>query len=470
MTHYHIVGIGGSGMSAIAHLLIDRGAQVSGSDRQDGPALAALRQRGARISVGHHADHVLGADIVLASAAIPADHVETAAARAAGIPLQSRADLWRAWSQERRIIAIAGTHGKTTTTAMTALALRAGGINCGWLVGAEVPELGGTAAWGDPQAPLVIEADEYARAFLALTADAAVITGVEWDHPDQFASPEAYRAVFVEFAGQVRDPRRLLLCADDAAELLAELPEARTYGVDELLSSNPQSCRTAPLDWSATDLVERDGQLHFQLWQYDQRRFTRRSVADAALSLSGVHNVRNALAALAIADLYGAERSAALRALAAFHGSARRFSIVGSAHDVLIIDDYAHHPTAVRLTIDAVQARYPGRRVLAYLQPHTFSRTAALAAQWQDAAAAADAVLVGDIYAAREQGDNVGVARQLAAQMRAAGTAATWIGTPAAAAQQLAAIAQPTDVVLIMGAGDSTTVGPLLLQLLEGRQ
>jgi UDP-N-acetylmuramate--alanine ligase len=469
MTHYHIVGIGGSGMSALAHLLLDRGHQVSGSDQQDSPALAGLRQRGAAVSIGHHADQVQGAEIVLTSAAIPADHVETAAARAAGIPLQTRADLWRAWSQERPIIAIAGTHGKTTTTAMTALALRAGGINCGWLVGADVPELGGAAAWGDAAAPLVVEADEYARAFLALTPETAIITGVEWDHPDQYPTAEAYRAVFAEFAGRVRDPRRLLLCADDAAELLWDLPEALTYGVDEVLSRDPQSCRTAPLDWAATDLEERDGQLHFQFWHYDQRRFARRLVGPAALSLSGIHNVRNALAALAAAELYGADRSAALSALAAFRGSARRFSIIGSMHDVLVIDDYAHHPTAVRLTIDAVRSRFAGRRVLAYLQPHTFSRTAALAEQWQSAGAGAALLLVGNIYAAREQGDNIGVARELAAQMAAAGTAAEWVGTPADAAERLAQLVQPGDVVLIMGAGDSTTVGPQLLQRLEAR-
>ena len=197
-SHTHIVGIGGAGMSAIAHLLLERGDQISGCDRALSATTAALVAKGATIVQGHSAEHLPTVDRLLVTSALPADHVELVAAHECGLAVQTRHDLWREWSSERAVVAISGTHGKTTTTAMTALILHHAGLHPGYLIGAHVPALGGSAAWGS--GPLVIEADEYARTFLALTPQIAVITNLDWDHVDIYPTQAAYDAAFREFA------------------------------------------------------------------------------------------------------------------------------------------------------------------------------------------------------------------------------------------------------------------------------
>ncbi|MDW8403755.1 UDP-N-acetylmuramate--L-alanine ligase [Chloroflexus sp.] len=471
MSHYHIIGIAGAGMSAIAHLLLDQGHTVSGSDLTANRATAALAARGAQIWQGHDAAYVRGADFVLATAAIRGSHPELEAAATLGIPRLSRADLWRAWSAQRPVIAVAGTHGKTTTSAMTALALRAGGVPCGFLIGAEAPDLGGSAQWGDPAAPLVIEADEYDRVFLALTPAMAIVTNVEWDHPDIYPSAEAYAAAFATFAGQVRDPRRLLLCADDpGAAALDANGTARLYGIDEQIACDPVSCRLAPLDWTASRVTVTATGQQFDLWYYDRRTFARRLAALVTLAVPGLHNVRNATAAVAAAALWGADLEAAVAALATYRGSSRRFELRGAAAGVTVIDDYAHHPTEVQATVAAAHQRYPGRRVIVYVQPHTFSRTRSLWEQWPNACRAATVVVIGDVYPAREQGDPAALATELAAYLAANGIVAHYAGAPAAAAAMLTTLAQPGDVVLTLGAGDSDRVAALVLERLQAAQ
>lgn len=462
--HYHIVGIAGAGMSAIAGLLLDQGHTVSGSDLVANRLTAALAARGATIYQGHDAAHVAGADTVLATAAVRADHVELAAARAAGIPISGRAELWRQWSGQRPVVAVAGTHGKTTTSAMIAVALRGAGLAAGYLIGAEVPELGGNAAWGEPAAPLVIEADEYDRAFLALSPAIAVITNVERDHPDIYPDAVSYSAAFARFAALAPNPAHVVACGEDAGVLALGLAEATRYGIEEALASDPVSCRLAPLDWAASGVVPTPGGgVSFDLWRYNRRRFAQQRLGRQALRLPGAHNVRNALAALAVCALLAAPLDAAAAALAHFGGSARRFELKGEAGGVTVIDDYAHHPTEVQATLAAARQRYPGRRLVAYLQPHTFSRTAALLAQWPAACHAADLLLVGDVYAAREQGDTAALAQELAARAIATGIDARYVGDLASAAAVLATTTQPGDVVLILGAGDGDRVGLALL-------
>jgi UDP-N-acetylmuramate--alanine ligase len=468
MTHYHIVGIAGAGMSAIASLLLDQGHAVSGSDLASNRLTAALAARGATVSIGHSPANLVGAEAVLATAAVPAEHLELAAARARGIPVLKRDDLWRAWSGQRRVVAVAGTHGKTTTSAMIAVALRGAGLNPGFLIGSEVPDLGGNAAWGDPAAPLVIEADEYDRAFLSLRPAAAVITNIEWDHPDIYPSAAAYAAAFAQFAASLEHPRQLVLCGDDAGAAELSAPAATVYGIEERLASDPVSCRLAPLDWAASGVAANpQGGASFELWRYDRRRMAQRRAGTQDLRLPGEHNVRNALAALAIAELLGADMAGASAALASFRGTARRFELKGEAQAVTVIDDYAHHPTEVRATLAAARQRYPGRRIVAYLQPHTFSRTVALLAQWPAACAAADILLVGDVYAAREQGDPAAAAAALAAQIAAAGVSARHSGDVAASAAALIGLARPGDLVLTMGAGDGDAIGAALLEHLR---
>jgi UDP-N-acetylmuramate--alanine ligase len=465
--HYHIVGVAGAGMSAIAALLLDQGHAVSGSDISGNRLTAALAARGATIHQGHSPAHVAGADAVIATAAVRPDHPELAAAAAAGVPIVSRGDLWRDWSAARPVVAVAGTHGKTTTSAMIAVALRGAGVQCGYLIGAAAPDLGGNAAWGDPAAPLVIEADEYGRAFLALAPAVAVITNVEWDHPDIYASADDYSAAFRQFAAQ---SRRLVVCGDDAGVEALGLAEADFYGIEEALATDPVSCRLAPLDWTASGVRPTPaGGTSFDLWRYSRRRMAQQRVGGLELRLPGAHNVRNALAALAACGALGADLQAAAAALAGFGGTARRFESKGEAAGVTVIDDYAHHPTEVRATLAAARARFPGRRVVAYLQPHTFSRTTALLDDWATACADADLLLVGDVYASREQGDAPGLARALAARIAATGVKARHAGDLDTATAALRDLVRPGDVVLTLGAGDGDRVGDALLDGLRGR-
>jgi UDP-N-acetylmuramate--alanine ligase len=467
--HYHIVGIAGAGMSAIASLLLEQGHTVSGSDPATNRLTAALAARGALVHLGHDPAHVAGADVVLATAAVRPDHVELAAAWAAGVPVIGRAELWRRWSAERRVVAVAGTHGKTTTSAMVAVALRGAGVQAGYLIGSEVPDLGGNAAWGDPAAPLVIEADEYDRVFLALTAEVGVITNVEWDHPDIYPSAEDYGAAFAQFASQVRDPRRLILCGDDGGASALNTPDAVLYGIEEALATDPVSCRLAPLDWTASGVATNDrGGASFDIWRYSRRRMAQQRAGSQELLLPGAHNVRNALAALAVCEALGADVRLASAALAGFRGTARRFELKGEAGGVTMIDDYGHHPTEVRVNLAAARERFPGRRIVAYVQPHTFSRTAALMDDWATACGDADLLLVGDVYAAREQGDAPGLAVALAGRIAAAGVDARYAGAIGAAAERLIELVRPGDVVLTFGAGDGDKVGVRLLEHLRG--
>ncbi|NNJ10461.1 UDP-N-acetylmuramate--L-alanine ligase [Chloroflexales bacterium ZM16-3] len=466
--HYHIVGIAGAGMSAIANLLLDQGHCVSGSDQASSRLTADLAARGATLHVGHSPAHMRGADAVVATAAVRPDHPELEAARELGIPVLKRGDLWRDWSQQRRVVAVAGTHGKTTTSAMIAVALRGAGLNPGFLIGSEVPDLGGNAAWGDPDDPLVIEADEYDRAFLSLRPALAVITNIEWDHPDIFPSAEAYDAAFAEFAALVSAPGQLVLCGDDAG--VGRLPPSGAvfYGIEERLANDPISCRLAPLDWTASGVAGMpSGGVRFDLWQFDRRRMGQHRVGAQELAVPGAHNVRNALAALAVAALLRVDMAGAVVALGAFQGTTRRFELKGEAGGVTVIDDYGHHPTEVRATLAAARMRYPDRRLVAYLQPHTFSRTEAMLDQWPDACAGADILLVGDIYAAREQGDPAALAATLAGRIAAAGVNVRHSGDVVASAAALIGLAHPGDVVITFGAGDGDAVGMELLRHLE---
>lgn len=439
--HYHIVGIAGAGMSAIAHILLDQGHTVSGSDLSANQATALLSGRGARVYQGHDPGYVAGADVLLTTSAARADHPELLAAQAQGIPLRKRADLWRDWSQQRAVIAVAGTHGKTTTTAMIALVLMRAGFDPGFLIGADVPDLGVSARWGDPAAPLLIEADEYDRTFLALRPRIAVITNIEWDHPDIYPTATDYFAAFAQFAAQTSE---VMLLGEGCA--LGDIPVRRsTYGLAE------------GSDYRAVLL--------------EQTPLTRFSVGAAQFTLQvpGLHNVHNALAAVAVADQLGVATPLLAAALHDFRGTGRRFELKGSSAGITVVDDYAHHPTEVRATLAAARqwvlrsGSGASGRVVAYLQPHTFSRTMALFDLWPHAFADADLVLVGDIYAAREQGDAAALAQRLTAHIAAVHPAVQYVGNVAAAVQATLKLLQPGDLLLTLGAGDGYRVGEAVL-------
>jgi UDP-N-acetylmuramate--alanine ligase len=468
MTHYHIVGIAGAGMSAIANVLLDQGHTVSGSDMQRNALADALAARGATIHTGHAASNVAGADALVATSAVRPDHAELAAARAQGIPVLKRADLWREWSRQRDIVAVAGTHGKTTTTALIALALDRAGLNPGFLVGGEVPDLGSNARWGSPSAPLVIEADEYDRTFLSLAPRVAVITNVEWDHVDIYPTQAEYEAAFAEFAAAVREPQHLIVCGDDQGALRVAGPRSTQYGIDELIARDPVACRRALLDWSAANIRVADGETRFDIWHYDRTSLAMRHMGEWSIRLPGEHNIRNALAALAAARAVGAPLRAVAEALASYRGAGRRFELKGEAGGVLVIDDYAHHPTEVRVNLAAVRRRYPGRRIVAYLQPHTYSRTRALLDDWATAFGDADVVRIGEIYAARET-DTLGVDSAVLARHIAHSDARS-AGDVGAATAELLHVVQPGDLLLTLGAGDGYKVGERVLAELQKRE
>ena len=468
MAHYHIIGIAGAGMSAIANVLLDQGHVVSGSDPQPSALSDALAARGVAIAAGPDLAPATRADALVVTSAARPDHPEIVAARARGVPILKRADLWRAWSAQREVVAIAGTHGKTTTTAMIALVLLQAGLDPGFLVGGVVPDLGVNARWGGPRAPLVIEADEYDRTFLALAPRLAVITNVEWDHVDIYRTPEDYDAAFRTFAASVRAPQHLILCGDDAGVRRAiDRPEALQYGIDELVARDPGSCWRAAFDWSAARVQAAEEGTRFELWHYDRRTFAMRNLGLRTIRLPGAHNVRNALAAIAVATALGVPQETIAAALAAYRGAGRRFEVKGQAGGITVIDDYAHHPAEARATLAAARSRYPGRRLVVYLQPHTYSRTRALLDAWATAFGDADVVRIGEIYAAREH-DPLGMSSAVLAG-RIDHPDVQAVGGLNQAIAELVRLLRPGDVLLTLGAGDGYKVGEAILATFAGR-
>ncbi len=469
--HYHIVGIGGAGMSAIAHILLDQGHTVSGSDMQASRQTHVLVNRGATVYTGHNAAYVAGADAVLATAAAARDHVELVAAHDASIPVLKRSDLWREWSQQRPIIAVAGTHGKTTTSAMIAFIFEVAGREPGFLIGSDVPDLGSSAHWGNPVAPMIIEADEYDHAFLALHPQMAVVTNVEWDHPDIYPSDDEYQQTFATFASQVEG--LIVTCGDEgtlgawAAGLHSSRVPLITYGIEE------------QNDYCARLLTE-SGLPQYQVVQKKGARVLVQSNNGGnwqslliTLGVPGLHNVRNSLAALVVAGASGIAPETAADALARFRGTARRFERRGEVNGITVTDDYAHHPTEVAATLHAARSYAGGRRVIAYVQPHTYTRTELLLSAWAKVFAHADVVLVGNIYPARETrpaGSEVALAQQVVRGAAAWHRDVRYAGTIDEATALLHELVQPGDFVLTMGAGDSVRVGEMLLEQLQEAQ
>lgn len=453
--HYHIVGIGGAGMSALAHVLLDQGHHVSGSDLATNRQTAALNIRGVATYQGHHPDYIAGADALLVTSAVRPGHPEVAAAQEAGIPLLKRTDLWREWSQQRSIIAVAGSHGKTTTTAMIALVLSQAGLNPGFLVGSDPFDLEMSAQWGDPAAPMVIEADEYDHAFLSLYPSIAVVTNIDWDHPDIYPDAVTYRQAFVRFAGQTNDV--VLMCGDRGQGTVPTLPGAASprtlsYGLDET-----NDYRAVPAHPS--------GSFPYTVYKGEQMLYD-----DYRLASAGLHNIRNGLAVFAVADLLGLDMATVGETLHTFRGTARRLETKGEAVGITVIDDYAHHPTEVRATLAALRQRYGTRRIVAYLQPHTYSRTRALLPQWGEAFADADVVLVGAIYAAREVfPDDVSpddLANQLVQQIARFHHDVCYVGNIDTAVEAGRARLCEGDVLITLGAGDGYLVGETIIERL----
>ena len=442
----HFMGIAGAGMSGLALLARQQGVTISGCDN-DPSGAADLAALGVEIWRGHDPGHVVGARALVVTAAVPGDHPELERARALGVPVVRRADALSQAVAGGTVVAVAGTHGKTTTTVMVTEALAAAGRDPTGLAGGRVARWGGNARVGKGRRELfVVEADEFDRAFLSLAPTVAVVNNVEADHLECYGgSVAALEDAFAEFAGRAR---RAIVGADDAgaARVAARLavPVWRVglgAGVDVRIADPA--------------LGERGSAARIEL--------PGGRVLALRLRVPGLHNLRNAAAALAVVHELGADLEQALAALAEFGGVGRRFERVGEAGGVTVVDDYAHHPTEVAATLAAARQAFPRRRVVAVFQPHLFSRTALHGEALGRALAAADVVVVAPIYAAREQ-PLAGVSADLVAR-GAAGAGATTIAVRerAGLTERVVETVRAGDVVFTLGAGDITRVGPELL-------
>jgi UDP-N-acetylmuramate--alanine ligase len=445
----HIVGIAGTGMSAIAKLLQERGDTVTGSDLAASPFLAPIQASGARVWLGHAAEHVRGADLVVASSAVSDDNVELAEARRLGIPVLRRAAFLGELTAGRVTVAVAGTHGKTTTTALVSYLLRRLGADPSYLIGGSQEDLGGNAAAGGGR-HFVIEADEYDRTFLGLRPSLAVITNVEHDHPDCFPTAADFHAAFEEFADLVEDA--LIVCKDDpgADRLQPRRAKRWTYGLSPVADWRAEELRANPV--GGMDFVAVRGT---------------DALGPVRTRLAGEHNVRNTLAALAAVEALGLPVDGARRALADFHGVARRFEVVGETGGVTVIDDYAHHPTEIRATLAAARLRYPQSAVWAVFQPHTYSRTREFLGDLARSFAEADHVLVTEVYPSRERPDPSFRGSEVVE--RIVHPDARYLPSLEAAASDLLARVRPGSVVVTLSAGDGNRVGRLLLEGLARR-
>ena len=450
--HVHLVGIGGIGLSAIARVLHGWGYRVSGSDRQPSALTEALSAEGITVYAGHRAEHVSGADVVVVSSAVPEDNPEVAEARGRGLPVLKRKQFLGKLTAGRSTIAVAGTHGKTTTSAMSAWILTQAGLDPTFIVGGVMQNLRTNARAGDGP-HFIIEADEYNRAFLGLRPDVAVITTLEHDHPDCYPTFERMRVAFLTFAEQVTANGLLIVGGEDA--------EARRLGA--LLATLGRRVETYGFgqrwDWRAEG-TQLGNSAAFQVWHQGKK------LGMCALQLPGSHNVLNALAALAATAEVGADVETALAALTRFRGTERRFEVKGQAAGITVVDDYAHHPTEIRATLAAARLKYVGRPIWAVFQPHTYSRTAALLDGFAAAFDDADHVLVTSIYAAREH-DTLGISgADVVARMDHPDT--RYVETLDGAVTILLKRIRPGDVVITLGAGDGYLIGERILEKLQG--
>jgi UDP-N-acetylmuramate--alanine ligase len=467
MTHVHFIGIGGSGLSAIARLLLESGYAVSGSDRALTPFAEEVRKAGAKVYIGHHPRNLTGANWVVQSSAITEDNPELQAARKAGIPVYKRADFLGRLMEAKTGIAIAGTHGKTTTTGMTAWVLSELDRDPSFIVGGVVNNLGVNAHAGSGKT-FVIEADEYDNMFLGLKPQIAVITSVEHDHPDFFPTLESMYQAFEKFVDLLPADGTLIVCAEDPGAA-ALIPHARkdgrnviSYGMQNEMTIN------TPLWIQARDVKpnERGGFDFTATTNLASKTKTSASVK-VSLQVPGQHNVRNALAVLMIIGVLGLSRKKAAQALGEFTGTGRRFELRGAVNGISIFDDYAHHPTEIKATLAGARARFPQARIWAVWQPHTYSRTKTLFLEFARAFKDADHVVVTEVYAAREPQEEFTSAEVVSAMTN---LSARYVRTLREATDYLLENLQSGDVVLVLSAGDADQISTDVLKGLQERQ
>jgi UDP-N-acetylmuramate--alanine ligase len=444
----HFMGIGGAGMSGLALIACRRGVAVTGCDA-DPAGAQDLTALGVSVVAGHAPAHVEGARAVVHTAAVKSDHPELSRARALGLAVIPRKLALAELVAGRTTVAVSGTHGKTTTTVMATEALAAAGCDPTGVAGGRVGSWGGNARIAGDSL-FVVEADEYDQAFLTLDPTVALVNNVEPDHLECYGSVEALEDAFVEFAGRAD---LAIIGADDpgAVRIARRLGrKAQTFGFAEEADIRITEVGQAPGETSARVALPGAGPVTLQL------------------RVPGVHNLRNAVGALAaVAHLAPGGVAPALEALHRFGGVGRRFERLGEFAGVAIVDDYAHHPSELVATLAAARQAFPGRRLVAVFQPHLFSRTAAHGVAMGRALAAADVVVVTEIYPAREQPIPGVSGRQVAEAAEQAGGSAVFEADRAAVGRRVLDLLEPGDVVLTLGAGDITRLGPQLVQWLQ---
>jgi UDP-N-acetylmuramate--alanine ligase len=444
----HFVGVGGIGMSGLARYLHARRFAITGSDRAANDQTESLKALGIPVAIGHDAGNLGDADLVILSSAVPADNPEILAAQARGLPTIKRSVLLAAIMNPLTGIAVAGTHGKSTTSALIAHLLLRAGRDVTVLIGGVSTNLGSNARTGESEL-VVVEADEYDASFLQLRPVIGVITNVGADHLDFYETLGKVHSAFRAFAEAVSG--LLVVCADDLTlrYLVGGVPARLvTYGLEAG-------------EWRAHDIVDRDGRTEFTAARGNEAHRLN-------MLLAGAHNVRNALAAIAVADAMGVSMDEIASGLAAFTGVQRRFEIKGEAGGVLVMDDYAVHPTEIHAILSAMRSRF-GRPIRVIFQPHTFSRPYTLRDEFATAFEGAEAVYVTDIYAAREQNVWGITGQDLAAAIAAHHPDVHFTGSLEDTLARVAAEARPGDLVVTVGAGNVTSLGPRLLAVLGSR-
>jgi UDP-N-acetylmuramate--alanine ligase len=452
----HFVGIGGAGLSAIARIMLARGIEVSGSDGNDSPTLDALRELGARVHVGHAAEQVHDVDTLVVSTAIREDNPEYVAAVAQGLRILPRSAALFAVMAGKRTIAIAGTHGKTTTTSLVTVALQAAGADPTYAIGGDLSSTGVNAADGASDL-FVAEADESDGAFLVYNPEIAVVTNVDADHLDQWGTEEAYQAAFVDFLDRITPGGLLITWADsDATASLAGEARARglrvvTYGL------------SADADLSAHDLRHDGARTTFEV------RRGAASLGEVTLQIPGAHYVLNSLAALAVGLELDLSAELLREGLAAFTGTRRRMERKGEVAGVRVYDSYAHHPSEIHGDLQAARSVAGEGRLIVAFQPHLVSRTRIFGEQMGVELGAADEVVITDVYLAREEADPAVTGQLVADAVPLPEGAVAFVPELGDLAAALAERARPGDMVLTLGAGTITKVGPEVLALLETR-
>lgn len=451
----HFIGIGGAGMSGIARIMLAKSIEVSGSDKSESQMTMALKALGAKVQIGHDAKNIDGADLVVVSAAISKNNPEYAAAVTAGIPIAARATALSWLLSDSRSVAVAGTHGKTTTTAMLTVALQAAGVDPSFAIGGTINSAGTNAHSGNGDV-FVVEADESDGSFLAYQPFGAIITNIEMDHVDHFTSEEHLFQTFAEFVTSIKTGGFLVVCGDDSGvkKLIQMIINSNikiiTYGQGP--DNDYQISRIQLAAESSTAQITING----------------RKAGELALAVPGLHNLLNSLAAFAAGCALGANEVKLIQGLSSFSGTKRRFELKGDVNGIKVIDDYGHHPTEIAVTLTAARKLAGSGRVLTVFQPHRYSRTSAFAKEFAQSLALSDFVYLLEVYAASEKPIE-GVSALLISKLMPTNKV-QFEPSMLQVVTDVAGAAKSGDVIIILGAGDVSSLSAPILEAISTNQ